>query len=81
MEDQRLSELFCAVLTAFGHLTQLGVRKSIRPVKKLSGEVLAWLSVWMEVHMICIWSIWCHCPPIIPYFVKIQNGCTFLVPA
>ena len=27
----------------------LGGRKGIRPVKKLSGEVLAWLSVWSEV--------------------------------
>ena len=25
-------------------------------VKKLSGEVLVWLSVWSEVQMICIWS-------------------------
>jgi len=24
--------------------------------KKLSDEVLAWLSVWSEVQMICIWS-------------------------
>ena len=31
--------------------------------KKLSGEVLAWLSVWSEVQMICIWSSWCHCHP------------------
>ena len=28
--------------------------------KKLSGWVLAWLSVWSEMHS-CIWSIWCHC--------------------
>jgi len=34
----------------------LGGRKGIQPVKKLSGEVLAWLSVWSEVQMICIWS-------------------------
>jgi len=27
----------------------LGGRKDIRPVKKLSGGVLAWLSVWSEV--------------------------------
>ena len=27
----------------------LGGRKGIRPVKKLSGGVLAWLSVWSEV--------------------------------
>jgi len=29
-------------------------------VKKMSGEVLAWLSVWGEVQ-ICIWPSWCHC--------------------
>ena len=28
--------------------------------KKLSGGVLAWLSVWDEVQ-ICIWPSWCHC--------------------
>jgi len=37
-----------------------GGRKGIRPVKKLSGEVLAWLSVWSEVQT-CIWPSWCHC--------------------
>ena len=38
----------------------LGSRKGTRPVKQLSGGVLAWLSVWREVQ-ICIWSSWCHC--------------------
>jgi len=38
----------------------LGGRKSIRPVKKLSGGVLAWLSVWSEMQT-CIWPSWCHC--------------------
>ena len=38
----------------------LGDRKGIRPVKKLSGGVLAWLSVWSEVQT-CIWPSWCHC--------------------
>ena len=38
----------------------LGGRKGIRPVKKLSGGVLAWLSVWSEVQN-CIWPSWCHC--------------------
>jgi len=38
----------------------LGGRKGIRPVKKLSGGVLAWLSVWSDVQ-ICIWPSWCHC--------------------
>ena len=32
----------------------LGGRKGIRPVKKQSGGVLAWLSVWSEVQT-CIW--------------------------
>ena len=52
-----------------------------RACKKLSDEVLAWLSVWNEVQMICIWSIWCHCYPIISCFIKIQIGLTFLMPA
>ena len=38
----------------------LGGRKGIRPVKKLSGGVLAWSSVWSEVQT-CIWPSWCHC--------------------
>ena len=33
----------------------LGGRKGIRPVKKMSGEVLTWLSVWSEVQT-------CICP-------------------
>jgi len=43
----------------------LGGRKGIWPVKKLSDEILAWLSDWSEVQMICIWSGWCHCHLII----------------
>ena len=38
----------------------LGARKGIRPAKKLSGWVLAWLLVWNEVQT-CIWPSWCHC--------------------
>ena len=38
----------------------LGGRKGIRPVKKQSGGVLAWLSVWSGVQT-CIWPSWCHC--------------------
>ena len=38
----------------------LGDRKGILPVKNLSGEVLAWLSVLSEVQT-CIWPSWCHC--------------------
>jgi len=42
---------------------------------------MAWLSVCSEVQMICIWSSWCHCQPIISHFIKIEDGLTFLVPA
>jgi len=49
--------------------------------KKLSDKMLAWLSVWSEVQMICIWSSWCHCHTIISCWTKIQIGLTFLVPA
>ena len=38
----------------------LGGRKGIRPVKKLSGGVLASLTVWSEVQT-CIWPSWCQC--------------------
>jgi len=52
----------------------LGVRKGIRPIKNLSVEVLAWLSVWSEVQMICTWSSWCHWHLIISCFIKTRNG-------
>ena len=38
----------------------LGGRKGIRPVKKLSGGVLACLSVWSKVQT-CIWPSGFHC--------------------
>jgi len=42
-------------------LTQLVGRQEGHPAcKKLSGGVLAWLSVWSEVQT-CIWPSWCHC--------------------
>ena len=39
--------------------------------------MLSWLSVWSEVQMICIWSRWCHCHPIICCFINIQIGLPF----
>jgi len=42
---------------AFSALMLLAGWQEGRPAcKKRSGEVLAWLSVWSEVQMICIWS-------------------------
>ena len=57
-----------------------GGRKDIRPVKNLSGGVLAWLFVWSGVQ-ICIWPSWCHCHSLSLASAKIQIGFTFLVPA
>ena len=63
---------------AFSALTLLVGRQERHPAcKKLSGGVLAWLSVWSEVQT-CIWPSWCHCHSL---GSKIQIGFTFLVPA
>ena len=46
---------------AFSALTLLVGRQEGHPAcKKLSGGLLAWLSVWSEVQT-CIWPSWCHC--------------------
>ena len=57
--------LFCIIcivqLLAFSALTLLVGQQEGRPAcKKLSGGVLAWLSVWSKVQT-CTWPIWCHC--------------------
>jgi len=50
-----------AHLSAFSALTLLvGRQEGHQACKKLSGGVLAWLSVWDEVQ-ICVWPSWCHC--------------------
>jgi len=67
---------------AFNALSLLvGLQEEHPACKKLSDELLAWLSVFSEVQMICIWSSWCHCHPIICCFIKIQIGLTYLVMA
>jgi len=58
----------------------LGGRKGIQPVKKLSGGVLAWLSVCSDVHT-CIWAQLMPLPLTVSCFSKFQTGFTFLVPA
>jgi len=46
---------------AFSALTLLvGWQEGHPACKKLSGGVLAWLSVWSEVQT-CIWPRWCNC--------------------
>jgi len=67
---------------AFSALTpSVGRQEEHLACRKLSDEVLAWLSVCSKVQMIYIWSIWCHCHPITSCFIKIQIGSTFLLPA
>jgi len=42
---------------AFGTLTLLIGHQEEHPAcEKLTDEVMAWLSVWSEVQMICVWS-------------------------
>jgi len=63
---------------AFSALTLLVGQQEGHPAcKKLSGKILAWLSVCSKVQMICIWSSWCHCHLIISCSSKIQNGLPF----
>ena len=52
---------WCLHFAAFSALTLLVGRQEGHPAcKKLSGGVLAWLSVWSEVQT-CIWPSWWHC--------------------
>jgi len=70
--------MVCAV-SAFSALTLLVGRQEGHPAcKKLSGEVLAWLSVWSEVQT-CIYAA--DATAAVSCFSKIQIGFTFLVPA
>jgi len=65
-----------AAVIAFSALTLLvGHQKEHPACKKLSDEMLAWLSVWSKVQMICIWFSWCNSDS---SFIKIEM-ITFLV--
>jgi len=59
--SKRIFRLLVCEVIAFSALTQLvGWQEGHPACKKLSGGVLAWLSVWSEVQS-CIWPSWCHC--------------------
>ena len=56
-----LCELYIIIFFAFSALTLLVGRQEGHPAcKKVSGGVLAWLSVWSEVQT-CIWPSGFHC--------------------
>ena len=73
MDDTTMLSIIssCFLHFPFTHLPSVrwccwfSVRKSIHPVNI---EVMAWLSVWSEVQMICICSSWCHSHHIISCF-------------
>jgi len=48
----------------------VGCQEEHPTCKKLSNEVLACLSVWSEVQMICMWPSWCHCHSISCCFIN-----------
>jgi len=47
-------------------------------VHSAGDEVLAWLSVWSEVQMVCIWHSWRHWHRVVACFIKNQTRLTFL---
>ena len=56
-----IKAILLSLCLAFSALTLLVGRQEAHPAcKKLSGEVLAWLSVWSKVQT-CIWPSWFHC--------------------
>ena len=64
------------VFISFSALTLLVGRQEGHPAyKKLTGGVLAWLSVWSKVHMAQLMPL----PLTVSCFSKIQIGFTFLV--
>jgi len=64
---------FQALKTTFSALTLLVGHQEEHPAcKKLNDDMLAWLSVWSEVQMICIWSSWCHCHPVISCLASLK---------
>ena len=76
-------QLDCAYFAtvSFSALTLLVGRQEGNPAcKKLSGGLLAWLSVWSYVQ-ICIWPSWCHYHSLSLASVKSRLVFTFLVPA
>jgi len=71
----QINNLFRIQIFSFTALTLLvGHQEEYPACKKMNDKMLAWLSAWSKMHVICIWSSWWHCHPIISCFIKIQNG-------
>jgi len=77
----RYLDIYLVYVCAFSALTLLvGWQEGHQACKKLSGGVLAWLSVWSNVQT-CIMAQLMPLPLTISCFSKIQIGFSFLVPA
>ena len=71
-----LGDMLSVIVYSFSALTLLVGRQEGHPAcKKLSGGVLAWLSVWSEVQT-CIWPSRCHC-----HSLSLASVKSMLVPA
>jgi len=65
--NQEIVNFTCPSFAFSALMLLVGQQDGHLACKKLSGEVLVWLSVWSEMHMICIciWSSWpCPCSPV-----------------
>ena len=51
-------------------LTLLVWRQEDHVIWKNSYKLIAWLYLWSEVQIICIWSSWCHCHCFVSCFTK-----------
>jgi len=52
---------------AFNALTLLVGRQKVHPTcKKLSDDMLVWLSVWSDVQIVCIGGLYVHLMPLLP---------------
>jgi len=70
-----LVEIYTINFFAFGALTLLVECQEEHPAcKKLSDEVLPWLSVWREVQMICIFLRMVQLMPLPPHHLLIHSG-------
>jgi len=67
--------------TAFSALTLLIGRREEHTVSKNEWWGAGVVICLEQAQIICIWSSWCHCHPVISCFIKIQSGLIFLVPA
>jgi len=76
-----LISVIVVLFNAFSALTLLvGLQEGHPACKKLSGEVLGWLSVWSEVQSRLACAQLMPLPLTVSCFSKIQIGFTFLVP-